>query len=146
MGEELAIALTKIVAMARKDAILGALAIAGKEPLALAAVIGKLLLFDVAEGGLPRPIHHFHQVLLHEIAQFVLRKDKVVAGIDIAVPLHDGCMPTGAGHGAHTWRDATPIGKGGIKELDKHFAHIAVRHPFVENRAKELAPLERGDG
>ena len=110
------------------------------------AVVGKLILLDVADGGLPRPIHHFHQVLLHEIAQFVLRKDKVVAGIDIAIPLHDGSMTTRTGHRAHTWRDATPVGKGGIKKLDKHFAHISVRHPFIENGTKEIAPLGRGDG
>ena len=146
MGEELAVALTKIVAMAGKDAILGALAIAGKEPGTLVAVIGKLLLFDVTKGSLLGTIHHLHKMLLVEVAEFILRKDKVVAGIDIAIPLHDGCMPTGAGHGAHAWRDATPVGKGGIKKLDKHLAHIAVRHPFIENGTKEIAPLGWGDG
>ena len=140
------VALTKIVAMARKDAILGALAIASKEPETLVAVIGKLLFFDVAKGCLLGSIHHLHKILFVDVAEFILRKDEMVAGIDIAIPLHDGCMPTGAGHRAHTWRDATPVGKGGIKELDKHFAHISVRHPFIENGTKEIAPLGRSDG
>ena len=142
----MAVALTKIIAMTREDAIFGALAIAGKEPGTLVAVIRKLLLFDVAKGCLLGAIHHLHKMLFVDVAEFILRKDKMVAGIDIAIPLHDGCMTTRTGHRAHTWRDATPIGKGGIKELDKHFAHIAVRHPFIENGAKEIAPLGRGDG
>ena len=146
MGEEEAVALAKIVAMAREDAIFGALAVASKEPRTLTAVVGKLVLLDVAKGCLLGTIHHLHQMLFHKVSQFVLREDKVVTGIDIAVPLHDGCMATGTGHGADAWRYTTPVGKGGIKELDKHFAHIAVRHPFVENRAKEIAPLSRGDG
>lgn len=37
-------------------------------------------------------VKHFYQSIGPDVSQFILRKNKMVAGIDIAVPLHDSGM------------------------------------------------------
>ena len=64
----------------------------------------------------------------------------MVAGIDIAVPLHYGCMTTRVSHSANAWSYAYPVGKGGIEELNEHLANIVFR-PFIEDFAQEMPPL-----
>ena len=64
----------------------------------------------------------------------------MVAGIHIAVVLHDGCMTALLSIDADTWLRAHPSRQCGIEELHKDFAHI-VAHPFVEDGAHEVTPF-----
>ena len=64
----------------------------------------------------------------------------MVAGIDVAIALHDGCVTALFGIDADAWFRAHPSGEGGIEELHKDFAYI-VAHPFVEDGTHEVSPL-----
>ena len=45
----------------------------------------------------------------------------MVAGIDVAIALHDGCVTALFGIDADAWFRAHPSGEGGIEELHKDF-------------------------
>ena len=141
----MAVALAKIVAAAGEDAILGALSVAGKKPLALTTIVGQLVLLDVAEVCLPGSVHHFYQMLLREVAQLVLGEDEMVAGIDVAVPLHDTGMATTLGERAYSRCHSCPVGESGVKQLDESFTNIFL-DPFVKQLASEFPPLFGSDG
>ncbi len=68
----------------------------------------------------------------------------MVAGIYIAIMLHNGCMTAFLGIDADSWLNAHPACKGGIKELYKDFAHI-FPHPFVEDGTHEMPPFFGSD-
>ena len=91
MTEEHAIALAEITAAVGEDARARTLAIAGKEPLTFAALIGEAIGFHATEARLLVTKHHLDQMFLVEIAQLVLGKDEMVAGLNIAIELHNAC-------------------------------------------------------
>ena len=64
----------------------------------------------------------------------------MVAGIDIAVVLHDCGMSTLFGIDADAGLCAHPACEGGIKELYKDLAHI-MAHPFVEDGTHKMSPF-----
>lgn len=64
----------------------------------------------------------------------------MVTGIHIAIMLHDRCMTTFLGIDTNTWFCTQPTGKGGIEELHKDLADIAL-HPFIEDGTHEPPPL-----
>ena len=68
----------------------------------------------------------------------------MVAGIDVAIALHDGCVTALFGIDADAWFRAHPSGEGGIEELHKNFSYI-VAHPFVEDGTHEVSPLFGSD-
>ena len=70
------------------DAIFGTFAVAGKEKFALAALPGQRALLLLAELALAFAIHHLGERGGVDVAQSILRKDEVVAAIQIAVELH----------------------------------------------------------
>lgn len=112
----------------------------GLEPQAFTALAGQGLLLEAAEVVLLRSIKHLRKSMCAYVTQFILRKDKVVAAIHIAIMLHDGSMTALLGIDADTWLHAHPTCKGGIEKLDKNLAHI-VSHPFVEDDAHEVSPF-----
>ena len=128
-----------------EEAVLGALPVAGKEELTLAALGGQAVLLGGTKLLFALAVHHLGQRLRTDITQLVFGKDEVVAGIEIAVVLHHSGMATGFGQGADAWLLTNPIGQGGVEQLDKVLTHI-LSHPFIEDGAKEMAPLFGGDG
>ena len=150
MGKELVIALAQVVQTRLAvgcpgNAVLRALAIAGKEIGTTQALHGQAVELALPEGLLARAEHHGRERLGTDIAKPILWVDKVVAGIDIAIMLHHPGMSATAGHRADAWRYTHPIGQGGIEELDEVASHV-VPHPLVEDSAVEAAPLLRTDG
>ena len=145
MLEKHAVAFAQIVTPVGQDAVLGTLAIAGEEPLALPAFVGQGVLLHATEAGLLFAIHHLYERGLVDVTEFVLRKDEVVARIYVAVELHDTGMTARTGHRAYAWRHAAPVAQRGVEQLDEHLAHVTVTGPFVEDGTEELAPLARTD-
>lgn len=127
------------------EAVLGALAVAGKKELTFLALAGQGILFHLSELELAVAVHHLDQCLLVYVAQFVFRKDEVVAGIHITVELHDTGMSAGLGQGADSWLYTYPVGQGRVKQLDEEFAHVFT-YPFIEQSAEEVSPLLRRYG
>ena len=120
----------------------GTFAMTGFQPFALAALAGKGFFLEAAESGLLLAIYHLRQSVGKDITQPILRKDKMVATVHIAVMLHDNSMTAFLGIDTDTWCHTHPTGKSGIKDIHEHFAHI-VPNPFVEDIAEELSPFGR---
>ena len=115
MGEELMITLAEIIQsrlsiLGHGKAVLRALTIASKQKLALTALLRKRLLLVLTKGLLAFAIHHFYQGLFVDITQLKLRKDKVVARIDIAIEFDDSGMSACLRQRANTGLFAYPIG------------------------------------
>lgn len=146
MGEELAVVLTEIV-QARlavgclTKTVLRTAAVAGEQPLADLALMRKTLIFVASELQLSFTVHHRGDSVAVDIAQQVLRKNEVVARIDIAIVLYHACMAAGGTHGAEAGRLTCPAGKGGVEQLHEHLPHI-VTHPLVEDGTAETGILE----
>lgn len=117
-----------------------ALSMTSLKPLAFTTLAGKRLLLQAREAILLSPIKHLRQAVCADIAQLVLREDEVVAGIHIAIMLHDRCMTTFLSIDTNTRLCTQPAGKGGIEELHKDLAHITL-HPFIEDDTHEPPPL-----
>ena len=143
MTEEHAIALTKIATTIGQDARSRALTIAGKEPLALATLLGESVALHATKSLLFRTIHHLHQMLLAKVAQLILREDEMVATVDITIEFHDTRMTTRVSHSTYARNHPTPVAEGGIEELDKHLAYITMTDPLVEDCTEEFTPLTR---
>ena len=75
-----------------------------------------------------------------DVAQLVLRKNEVVARIDIAIVLHHSCMTAFLGIDANARLHAHPACKRGIEELHEDFADILL-YPLVEDGTHEPPPL-----
>ena len=149
VGEELAVAGTEVVeaglaVCVAHEAVLGAFAMTGEQHAALTALAGQLLALHLGKFVLLGGIHHFGDGAFAQVAEAVLGIDEVVAGIHIAVELHDAGVATLLGQHAHTGGLAHPIGQRGVEELDEVVAHVAA-HPLVEEGAKEMAPLAGRD-
>ena len=112
------------------------------EPFALATLTGQSLLLQAAETVLFRAVKHLGQTIRTNVAKLVLRENKVVAGIHIAILFHDGCMTAFLGIDTNAWLGSHPSGQRGIEELHKDLADIPL-HPFIEDGAHEPAPLFR---
>lgn len=122
------------------EAILGTLSMTGKFIAAFPALARKGAMLDVAELLLFRPIEHFGERLLANVAKFILGEDKMIARIDVSIVFHHTGMSAIAGKDTNTRRYATPVGKRAVEEFDKDLPHI-VSHPLVEKFDKEITPL-----
>ena len=120
--------------------ILGTLSMTGKFIAAFSALTRKGAVLDVAELLLFRPIEHFGERLLANVAKFILGEDKMIARIDVSVVFHHTGMSTIAGKDTNTRGYATPVGKRAVEEFDKGLPHI-MPHPLVEKGDEEIAPL-----
>ena len=114
MSEELMVSLAEIIqsrltVLGRSKAVLRALAIAGKEELALLTLAGKEALFVLTEFLLSVTVHHFHERLLVNISELEFGKDEVVARIDIAIEFDDTGVSASLRHRADTGLFAHPI-------------------------------------
>ena len=122
------------------EAILGTFAMTGKFIAAFPALTRKGAVLDVAELLLFRPIEHFGERLLANVAKFILGEDKMIARIDVSIVFHHTGMSAIAGKDTNTRRYATPVGKRAVEEFDKDLPHI-VSNPLVEKGNEEIAPL-----
>ena len=149
MGEELAVAGAEIVearlavAVGQK-AVLGTLTVTGEEPAALAALAGQRRLLLLPKLALAVAVEQGGEGLLADVAQAVLRPDKMVARVDGAVGLHHGGLTAGGRHRADAGRHTAPVGQGGIEELNEHTPDVAA-YPLVIDGAEESSPLVGGD-
>ena len=114
------------------------------QPEALAALTGKGFLLESAEAILLGAIKHLRQAVCAYVAQLVLWKDEVVAGIHIAVMFHHGSMPALLCIDTNTRFHPHPTSKGCIEKLYEDLAYI-LTHPFAENGTHEMPPLFRTD-
>ena len=128
-----------------EEAVLGAAAVAGEEPLALAALLGETVALGASEIGLAMAVGEGRERCVVDVAEAELREDEVVAAIEVAVVLHGKGVAAGGSHGADPWRFANPAGEGGVEELDEDFADI-VEKPFVEDGCQVAGVLGGGDG
>ena len=70
------------------ETVLRAFAMAGELHVALLALAGQRGMLQAAECLLLFAVKHVDERLLPDVSQFVFRKDEVVAGIHIAIVLH----------------------------------------------------------
>ena len=122
------------------ETVLGALAVARKQPFALATLFGQRLAFQFAEPLLLVAIQHLGDGLLAYVAKAIFGKHEMVARVDIAVKLHHAGMATLFGINADAWCLAHPVGQDAIEQLDVCLSHI-MTHPLVEDGAQEASPL-----
>ena len=122
------------------ETILGTFSMTSKLIAAFPALARQGTMLDVAELLLFRPIEHFGERLLANVAKFILGEDKMIARIDVSVVFHHTGMSTIAGKDTNTRGYATPVGKRAVEEFDKDLPHI-VSHPLVEKGDEEIAPL-----
>ena len=124
--------------------MLGALATAGKEILALATIAGKTVAFLYAETEKLGLTLQVNQVFGADIAQFVFGVYEVVAHVDVAIVLHYEAVAAGGAEGAERGLHAIPLGEGDVEELYEALSYI-IDDPLVEHIAHELAEGFRGD-
>ena len=117
----------------------GTIAIAGESPFAGLALASEEAFFVCAKLELRITIQHRSERLLHQIAEFELGKNVVVAGIDIAVVLNGRGVATGGSHRAKTALHSHPSGERGIEHLYENVAHV-FRYPFVKNATEKFSP------
>lgn len=122
------------------EAILRALSMTGKFIAAFPTLTGKGAMLDVAESLLFRPIEHFGERLLANVAKFILGENEMIARINVSVVFHHSGMSAIACKGTNARRYATPVGKRAVEEFDKDLPHI-VSHPLVEKCDEEITPL-----
>ena len=113
--EELMISCTKVIQSRFSvgcscKTVLWTFAVAGKQPFALLHWVGERLLLHQSEGLLPFSVHHLHQCILMDVAQFIFGKTKWSHGIYVSVELHDACMSASLCHGTYTRLFAYPVG------------------------------------
>lgn len=147
MCEIVAVAFAKIVEAglavgSDRYAVFGALAVAGKAPAAVEALLRQGVGFGIAEASLFGAEHHFYKRFGVQIAEQIFGIHEVVAGIYIAVVLHHSGMAASRCHGAHARWHSAPVGESGIEQLHEVGAYV-VGYPFVENSTEEIAPLRR---
>jgi hypothetical protein len=99
MFKESLIALTEIVEMGLAIdgdgcAVARTLAVTGEKPLAGTTLTGERSVLLTGKGLLLGAEHHLADGLLADVSQPMLRKDEMVAAIDIAVPFHHAHMTT----------------------------------------------------
>ena len=120
------------------DAVLGTLAVAGEQVLALPAVSRQRVGFGLPERALLFRSHELADRGLEDVAEQVRRVDEVVAGVDVTVVLESDTLAARRTQNAQR-RETTQLGgEHAVEELDEHLADV-VSHPLVEDRREELA-------
>ena len=125
--------------------ILGTFTVAGKEKFALLAIFGKILRFLGSKSLLPRAVKHFYQGFFVNVSQSILRKNKVIAAIDISIELHHRGMTAMRRQTAETGLLTYPIGQRRVENLHKIAAYIFL-DPFIKNCTEKASPLFGRDG
>ena len=78
------------------------------------------------------------EVRVADVAELVLRIDKMVATIDVSVVLHHESIAACLGEGAERGGNAAPLGKGVVEKLYEDAPHVGA-YPFVIDIADELS-------
>ena len=131
---------SRIAISIANEAILGTLSMTGKLIAAFPALARKGAMLDVAELLLFRPIEHFGERLLANVAKFILGEHEMIARIDVSVVFHYAGMSTIACKDTDARRHTTPVGKRAVEEFDKDLPHI-MPYPLVEKGDEEITPL-----
>lgn len=124
------------------EAVLRAFSMTGKLHVTLLALAGKRTVFQTAELLLLLTIKHVDERMVTDIAQLILRINKVVAGINIAIVLHHSRMTAFLGISTDAGRNTHPVCQCAVENLNEDFAHI-LPNPFIENCTEKVAPLLR---
>ena len=95
---------TGIAILIFHEAVLGAFTMTGKFHVTLPALAGKRTVFKTAELLLLLTIKHVDERMVTDVAQLILRKNEVVAGINIAIVLHHSRMTAFLGISADAGR------------------------------------------
>lgn len=145
VGKELSIAFTEVVQSrlaicSHGKAIFGALAVAGKAVLTLAALAWEGRALVVAKPLLSLARHHLQEGVGRDISKLILGEHIVVTAVNIAIVFHHAGVATGRSHGTQSRGFANPVGKRGIKQLYKHLPHV-MAYPLIEHSAQEITPL-----
>ena len=133
---------TGIAILIFHEAVLWAFSMTGKLHVTLLALAGKRTVFQTAELLLLLTIKHVDERMVTDIAQLILRKNKVVAGINITIVLHHSRMTAFLGISTDAWRNTHPVCQCAVENLNEDFAHI-LPNPFIENCTEKVAPLLR---
>lgn len=124
------------------ETILGTLAVAGEEVRARQTLLRKRSALALAKGSLRLPVNHLDQRRGADVAKQVLREDKVVARVDVAVLFESQSVAASLRKDADPRRGSDPVGKRGIEDLNEDLSDI-VPNPFVEDRYQKTPPLRR---
>ena len=127
------------------EAMLGALAVAGETNTAIAAILWQAVALGVAEIDRHRTVGELAERGVHQVAQFVVRVDVVIAGVDIAVVLHSERAPAGLGEVAQSAGNVEPLAECHIKQLHIGFTDVAF-DPLIEDLNQEVAVGRGGYG
>ena len=92
-------------------------AVTGLKPLTLTTLARKCFLLQAAETILLGAVKHLWKTVCANVSQLVLREDKMVARIDIAVLLHYCCMTAFLGINTNAWSFAQPASQSRIEKL-----------------------------
>ena len=123
--------------------ILRALAVTGKTHIALQTITRQRVPLVLAEFYLLGRRHQLDHVLFLDVAQEVVRLDKVVARVEITVVLDGQPRAAGLVEDAHPRSaHAQPVAQRCLEGLHVDAAHV-VAHPLVEDGAEETAELLR---
>jgi hypothetical protein len=126
------------------EAVFGALAVAGEADIAAAAVGGEGVGFVGAELALLWGGDHVAEVLVHDVAEFEVGVDVVVAGVEVAVVFEGDGVATVFGEDAEAAALADPVAEGDVEELDVGAADI-VADPVVVDADEEVAVVVGAD-
>lgn len=128
-----------------KETVLGAFAITDREEPALAAGASQGVPLVSAERALLIRCHEIDHWRCEDIAEIMVRFDKVVAGIEIAIMFQRHAEAAGGSEDADGPGLSEPSRQGAVEVHDKHPPHVAP-HPFVKDFDQEISPLFRTDG
>ena len=136
MVKELTIAGTEVVqswvaVTVLRESISGTFAVADMEILAFATLLRQCRFFVFAECRLLIAVEHLCERLLMDVAQPILRKNEVVAAIQVAIIFHHAGMTATLCHSANTRCYACIVGQCGVKQLNEISTYI-LSHPLVE--------------
>lgn len=109
----------------------------GKLHVTLPALAGKRTVLQTAELLLLLTIKHVDERMVMDVAQLILRKNEVVAGINIAIVLHHSCMTAFLGISTDAGRNIHPVCQRAVENLNEDFAHI-LPYPLIEIAQRKL--------
>ena len=114
--------------------------VADKLHFAAAAVFGECIAFIGTEFALERRIHHLLNGVFCDVAYMIVRRNEMVAGVEIAVMLNCQGITAGFIEDTEARVISQPRFQRDIKNLHENSADV-VDYPLIKYRAEELTVL-----
>ena len=114
--------------------------VANKLHFAAAAVFGECIAFIGTEFALERRIHHLLNGVFCDVAYMIVRRNEMIAGVEIAVMLNSECVAARFVEDTEAWVVAQPRFQRDIKNLHENSADV-VDYPLIKDRAEEFTVL-----